>query len=308
MTAALYHPFRSSEAQAEYLAHYAQEEAMWPIPSVGQLVETSYGRTFVRISGPIDAPPLVLFPGAGGCSLQWRLNIEALSHRYRTYAVDGLINLGCVGRSVYSRAISHEHEAVAWLDELFDGLDLGNNLNLMGPSHGGWLAAQYALHAPDRLDGLVLVAPAGIILPFRKRYLFRTILLSIFPSRDRYIRFFKWSFKDLAQINSQFIEAMADDFLLSVRCFEPVNPRELPKLTALSDEELQRISVPTLVLMGENEVLYSAQEAVKRLKKSAPQIAVELLPNAGHDLLLVQAEMVHQKIEGFLSGILRAQI
>ncbi len=304
MTVTTYHPFRSPEAKAEYLAHYDQAVERWPIPSVGKMVETSYGQTFVRISGPTDAPPLVLLPGAGGCSLQWGLNVEALSQNHRTYAVDGLINLGCVGRSVYTRAITNEHDAVAWLEELFNGLELGNSINLLGASHGGWLAAQYALHAPDRLCGLILIAPAGTILPFRKTYLFRSILLNIFPSRNRFIRFFSWSFKDLANKNRQFIEAMADDFLLSVRCFEPVNPQELPKLTSMSDEELQRITTPTLVLLGENEVLYSAQKAVRRLKTSAPQLQVEVFANAGHDLLLVKAEMAHQRIAEFLSEIL----
>ncbi len=95
-----YHPFRSAEAKAKYLALYDEAAKDWPIPSEGRMVDTSYGQTFVRISGPVDAPPLVLLPGAGCCSLMWRLNIEALSQRHRTYAVDTLINIGCVGRSV----------------------------------------------------------------------------------------------------------------------------------------------------------------------------------------------------------------
>lgn len=266
------------------------------------MVETAYGQTFVRISGPADAPPLVLLPGAGGCSLQWRLNVEALSKSHRTYAVDGLINLGCVGRSVYTQPIADAAAAMAWLDDLFNGLGLGNSINLLGASHGGWLASQYALHAPERLKGLVLVAPAGTILPFRPAYLIRTVFLSLIPRRNLYIRFFKWSFKDLAEKDGQFLELMADDFLLSTRCFEPINPKELPKLTSMSDDELKRVKIPTLFLVGENEVLYSAQKATQRLNEVAPQIEVEVLPNAGHDLLLVQAEMVHQKIQEFLAG------
>ena len=296
----IYHPFRSAAAKAEYLAHYDAAVETWPIPSEGQMVETSYGQTFVRISGPAAAPPLILFPGAGGSSLQWRLSIEALSKSHRTYAVDGLINLGCVGRSVYTQAITDAAEAMAWLDDLFAELGLTDNITLVGASHGGWLASQYALHAPQRLSKVVLVAPAGTVLPFRAAYIARTILISIFPSRNMYLRFFKWSFKDLAQQNGPFLEMMADDFLLSARCFEPINPKALPRLTAMSDEELQRMTTPTLFLVGENEVLYSASKAVARLKELAPEIETAVIPKAGHDLLLVQAEMVHQKIEAFL--------
>ena len=107
---------------------------------------------------------------------------------------------------------------------------------------------------------------------------------------------------------SALLEAMADDFLLSARCFEPVKPKELPKLTSMSDEELQRITTPTLFLVGENEVLYSAQKAVQRLHAVMPHIQTEVIPNAGHDLLLVQTEMVNQKIAAFLTPIVMHNI
>lgn len=265
------------------------------------MLDTSYGQTFVRVSGPVNALPLVLLPGAGCCSLMWRLNIEAFSRCHRAYAVDSLINTGCVGRSVYTRAITGPDDAVKWLDDLFSALNLGDSLNLLGASYGGWLASQYALHAPDRLNKIVLLAPAGTVLPFRGGYLLRTILLNLVPRRNIYIRFFKWSFKDLAQQDSQMLEAIADEFLMSVRCFEPVKPKQLPSLTALNDEDLQRLKVPTLFLVGENEVLYSAQKAIRRLSRVAPQIRTEVIPHAGHDLLLVQTERVNQKIVAFLA-------
>jgi len=300
MTLSAYHPFRSAKAKTEYLTRYDKAAKEWPISSESKMVDTSYGQTFVRISGPVDAPPLVLLPGAGCCSLMWGLNIERLSEYHRTYAVDALINTGCVGRSVYTRAITGPVDAVTWLDDLFCALGLGDNINLLGTSYGGWLASQCALHAAHWLNKIVLVAPAGTVLPFRKGYLLRTILLNLIPHRSIYIRFFKWSLKDLAQQNIQLLEAIADELLISMRSFEPINPKQLPSLTALNDEELQNIKVPSLFLVGENEVLYSAQKAVQRLNKVAPQIQTAVIPQAGHDLLLVQAEMVNQKILKFL--------
>lgn len=300
MKTSAYHPFRSAEAKTTYLKHYDESAQNWAIPSETQMVDTSYGQTFVRISGPDNAPPLVLFPGAGASSLVWSLNIEALSKTHRTYAVDSLINTGCVGRSVYTHPITNADDTVKWLDELFNGLGLANNINLLGPSYGGWLASQYALHYPDRVNKVVLLAPAGTVLPFRGAYIFRAISLSLLPFRFNYRNFFRWSLPDLAQQNEQFLEMMVDEFLLTSRCFVPPNPKELPKLTAMSDEELQSIDVPTLVLIGENEKLYDAQEAIQRLHTVAPQIHTEIIPNAGHDLLLVQMDMVNQKIVTFL--------
>ena len=60
-----YHPFRSAEAKEEYLALYDRRIKRWPVASETRMIETSHGHTFVRISGPVDAPPLVLLHGAG---------------------------------------------------------------------------------------------------------------------------------------------------------------------------------------------------------------------------------------------------
>ncbi len=60
-----YHPFRSAEARDRYLAAYDKRAASWPVASETVMVDTEQGRTFVRISGLADAPPLVMLPGYG---------------------------------------------------------------------------------------------------------------------------------------------------------------------------------------------------------------------------------------------------
>jgi len=87
--------------------------------------------------------------------------------------------------------------------------------------------------------------------------------------------------------------------LMAIKRFKfrmPVYP------TVLSDEELRRISIPTLFLVGEHEVIYSAPEAIGRLNSVAPQIKTELIPNAGHDLTIVQTALVNKKVIEFLKG------
>jgi len=68
----------------------------------------------------------------------------------------------------------------------------------------------------------------------------------------------------------------------------------------LSDDELRSISVRALFLVGENEVLYPARQAVGRLNSAAPQIQTEIIPNAGHDPTIVQSVLVNQKAIAFL--------
>ena len=92
-------------------------------------------------------------------------------------------------------------------------------------------------------------------------------------------------------------EEMADDTFMAVRCFKP---RRLVNPTVLNDKELQGITVPVLYLVGENEKLYSAPKAIQRINRVAPRIKAEIIPNAGHDLTMVQAEMVNRKVLEFL--------
>jgi pimeloyl-ACP methyl ester carboxylesterase len=81
------------------------------------------------------------------------------------------------GRSVYTRTIKGPDDFLNWLDEFFSILELGDNINLMGFSYGGWLASQYAIRFPDRLNKIVLLAPAGTVLPLRLEWIMRAILL-----------------------------------------------------------------------------------------------------------------------------------
>jgi len=94
-------------------------------------------------------------------------------------------------------------------------------------------------------------------------------------------------------------EDYADHIYLSQRYFKP---KSLIKPTILTDQELKSIKVPTLFMVGENEKIFSPGKALARLKSVAPQIRTELVPKAGHDLTLVQAEMVNRKILEFLKS------
>ena len=291
-----YHPFRSAAAKDRYLKLYEMRAKKWPVDSQIRLADTTGGRTFVRMSGPAGARPLVLLHGGGGSSLQWMPNIEALSKSFRVYAVDSIYDYG---RSVYTHKIKNPDDYVSWLNELFSALALDSHINLMGLSYGGWLASRYALRFSDRLDKIVLLAPAGTVLPLRLEWIMRAVL-TLLPHRQFIRSFMLWLLEDLAQkdeANRLMIEQEAEAVFVSMRCFKPIR---LINPTVLTDEELQSINVPALYLVGEHEKIYSAQKAIQRLQKVAPHIKAEIIPDAGHDLTMVQAGMVNTKVVEFL--------
>lgn len=296
MDTTAYHPFKSEGGKAKYLKTYDERVKNYPVAADCRMVDTSYGQTFVRISGPADAQPLVLLPGLHGNSLMWIRNIKELSECYKTYALDCIWDYG---RSVYTQRPKDLNDFVKWLDELFNALELGDNINLMGMSYGGLQAVQYALHFPTRLNKIVLLAPAATILPIKSKFMMYAIL-SLLPYRYFTKNMFYWLFEDAVkkdEASRMQIEEMIDDMFMASRCYKTI---PIVKPTVLEDKELQNIKVPMLYLVGENEKIYSAEKAIQRLNNVAPHIKKEVIPSAGHDLSFVQAEMVNRKVTDFL--------
>lgn len=290
-----FHPFKSIEAQKQYIAFNDMISKMWPVPVETKFVETSFGKTFVRISGPAEAPSLILLPGSSANSLSWRQNAGFLSGHFRVFAVD---NINDFGRSVYSHAPESTDDFSKWLNELFDGLNLQNHINLMGTSYGGWIAAEYALANPGRIDKLILVAPAATVLPLQSGFIFRALLSTVHP---HFLRSFGyWIFADLAHQNEcgrQRVEEIIDESTISAKCFKPF---KLVLPTVLKDNELKNLNVPTLFIVGQDEKLYSVKKAIGRLNNVAPAIKTELIPAAGHDVMVSQSDRFNSVVLNFL--------
>jgi pimeloyl-ACP methyl ester carboxylesterase/TM2 domain-containing membrane protein YozV len=290
-----YHPFRSEGAKQRYLSFYDSSAEQWPVESETRMVDTSYGQTYVRISGPVEAPPLVLMHGANATSLSWIPNIQALSENYRTYAVDNIYELG---RSVFTKILRAPDELIDWMDEVLLELGLGSGINMVGMSYGGWLTSQYALKHPEKLENIVLLAPAATVLPLGPGFL-KPALISLLPHRHFAKKGMETIMADLRKKDERgrkYFESLVDHMDLGLRSFKP---KMMVSPTVLTDTEWRSFKMPVLFLIGENEKIYSAQEAVGRLNEVAPSIQAEIIRGAGHDLPAVQAELVNRKILDF---------
>lgn len=295
-----YHPFKSEKAKSRYLAYYDNRAQAWPVASDTVSIRTSFGSTFVRTSGKPGAPNIVLLPSGNASSLVWAQNVADLSKSYRVYAVDNIYD---VGRSVYTKIMKSQDDFVAWLDDLFSGLALGDSVNLAGYSYGGWIAGQYALKRPERLSKAVLVAPAATLCPLPAEWAWRGIF-SALPHRIFMQKLMvDWLFTDLAvkkdSVSRAIIDNMVNDAAMSMSCFKF---KMLVPPTVLSDSELRAIKVPMLVLIGEHEKINPPLEAMERLARVAPGIQCVLIKGAGHDLPLVKNEEVTRLTQEFLKS------
>ncbi|MFX0076012.1 MAG: alpha/beta fold hydrolase [Candidatus Hermodarchaeota archaeon] len=291
-----YHPFKSQKAKEAYLTYYDEKATHWPIASTTRYVKTTFGKTFVRISGPEKGPPLLLLPGDTVNSLDWIPLIDDLSKNYQTYAIDQIYDNG---RSIYTRPIKKSEDFVQWLEELLTELEL-SKLNLMGYSYGGWQATLYALSYPERVNKLILLSPAATILRPGIKLLIRTIFQYVFHTQKIAKKYVYWMYADSVrkdQETKDYIDDMISEELLARKCFKK---RKFVNPTVLSEEDWQNLKVPTLFLTGENEVLYSAEKAIEYLNDVVPNVKTAIATEAGHDLPIVKPEWVITKVLKFL--------
>ena len=297
-----HYPFVSPEAKTRYLTHIEEREKAWPLPFERRTIQTSYGPTSVRSSGPKDAPPLFLLPGGGISSLMWIPNILGLSSSYRTYALDSIVD---VGLSANTKPVKSAEDLIEWLGEVFELVAPGEKVRLMGLSHGGWLAANYAKRHPERIEKLVLLAPAGWVLPIRPAMLMRMMQILLPPRRFFIRRSYNWSLPDLAASGPKgltIIEEMTEDLALAFRCFGIRRLTKMLEPTVADDESIRSIQAFTLFVIGENERIYSVKDALDRLGRIAPQMRTAVIPGAGHDMTWLKPDFVNKIVQGFLES------
>ncbi len=172
--------FTSPHGQAQVINAYQAIMDKWPVAYKELCISTSFGETHVIVSGPKDAPPVVLLHALLAGSVSWYRNVEALSQNYRVYAVDVV---GEGNKSQASRPIKSLDEFLQWFTELIDGLGI-DTLYLVGNSYGGFTASYYAMKLPERIRKLALIGPAATIAPMRPFYIHMFIpkaLYGFFP-------------------------------------------------------------------------------------------------------------------------------
>jgi pimeloyl-ACP methyl ester carboxylesterase len=298
------HPFRSTEARNRYLARYDAQAAAYPVAWDARMVHTDHGDTLVRISGPVEGPPLVLLPAVWAHSLMWPPEmIQAFCETYRTYCVDNIVDFG---RSVSTRPVERTADFMAWLDQLFDELALQEAINLMGMSRGAWLAAEYTLHAPRRLAKAVWLSPGFTVIgPDPKSGAVGgplSLAALMLPSPRTVGAMMRWLMPEAPAYDGPGFEHYVDDTALGLKCFDSRLVGRATGPRVLSDAELAGIEVPVLYMAGADEKLSSVAAAVSRLSSVAPRIRTTIVPGVGHGLITVQPETVSKSVLRFLQG------
>jgi pimeloyl-ACP methyl ester carboxylesterase len=283
--------FRSPQDAERYFDIYDRlVETNWPVPHEELDIPSAFGTTRMRVSGTGYGVPLVLLHATTGSSAGWSPLISALCTDRRVYTPD---TIGGAGRSVQTEPIARGADLVRWLDELFDRLEL-DRVHVAGYSEGGWIAGFHAALTgqPERLVSLTLVEPAGAIERVPARFIAGMVLrgVRVLLARDKRAavdRLNRWMNGDveLSDAQVEMLEAAMGSFR-----------QKLPVPKRLDDDQLRRITVPTLLLLGADTKLYDPERARDRAVALLPRVDAEIIPNAGHGLAFQHPDLVTGKI------------
>jgi pimeloyl-ACP methyl ester carboxylesterase len=253
-----------------YLAAYDALLARWPVPVDVLELPSAYGTTRVNACGPKDAPPLVLLAGGFATSTVWFANVEELSAAFRVYAVDVIFDQG---RSVASgRPVDGVEALTDWLGSVFDGLGLAQ-ATLCGHSYGGWLALQFALHAPQRRTRLALLDPTQCFAGFSPRFLLHAVPVMARPNAKRTLAHLAWE-TDGAPLDRDW---------LALQAAGAEAPR--PKIVtarAPSARILSTLTVPVLLILAGRSKAHDVARVERRARATIANLDIRTLPDATH--------------------------
>jgi pimeloyl-ACP methyl ester carboxylesterase len=180
--------------------------------------------------------------------------------------------------------------------ELMDRLDLAK-ADLVGDSIGGWIAAEMASKAPERIRRMVLAGPVGVKLG-RVDKLDIPDIFAMPQERVNQLGFHDPAKAqlDVAKLSDEQLTIIARNReTLTMLVWEPYMHN--PKLR----HRLHRARMPVLFLRGESDGLVSA-EYIAGYARLMPNARIETVPRAGHAIALEQPEAFAEKILSFLEA------
>jgi pimeloyl-ACP methyl ester carboxylesterase len=284
--------FRTEADRSAFQVAYDRVLAeLWPVRYESAEVETRFGSTHSVVSGRSDAPPLLLLHGAGLSATSWYPNIAEFSEHFRVYALDFIVDRG---RGYQTRLLLGEQDCALWVGDALDGLGI-DRASIVGLSQGGWVAACAGRFIPERVGRLALLAPAATFRPFRLPFwLLLRGLQDVLPKGEPVAR----AHKTFRLVGLTPDERFVTQVALGSQSFRNQRPLVFPR--SFRDEDLRRITAPTLLLIAEKEVLYSPRRALERARRLIPNLESAVVPGAGHFVAMARPDFVNPRVVAFL--------
>ncbi|MFB5192372.1 alpha/beta fold hydrolase [Alicyclobacillus fastidiosus] len=244
-------------------------------------IQTRYLHAGNRVS-----PSLLLLHGSGpGVSAQanWSKIIPLLEEHYEIYAPD-LLGFGQTqapsanyGRFTMDSLSNH-------VQRFIEKLEIGN-VFVIGNSMGGALALRLALCIPEQIRSMVLMGAVGVRFPITEG------LRAVWGYRphnrtdmERIMDFFSY---DKSLLTSELVDLRYQASLepRTRESYEQMFPQHLLQdildNMATSEEDLRRITTPTLLVHGREDQVIPVEASVQ-LSQIIPQAEMHIFSQCGH--------------------------
>lgn len=265
-------------------------------------------------SGSVDVGNARLYydeAGTGGALVMIHggfLTKEMWDGRFERYARDYHVVRYDARNHGLSRSEAAEFAHFEDLDNLMKHLKIDKAV-VMGLSMGGYIAIDFALKHPDKVAGLILVAPGLSGFPFRdpESENFATKFESALASGDveKTIDVFMESWLYGPHRKTEDVDpAVREKFRVMARKSFAAWNRQTKELRAgpLAITRLKDIQAPTLAIVGDLD-MPSILEIVALLEKSLPHFEKVVVPGVAHMVSLEKPAEFDQAVLPFLKKI-----
>ena len=272
-----------------------------------QFVELANGQTVhLRDEGPRDAPAIILLHGSNADLHTWQPWVEALDDDYRVIRYDQ------IGHGITGAAFDEDYtfgRYVEAVDLVAQQLDL-DRFVLAGNSMGGSIAMQYAMQHPEKLDGLVLVDAGGADIPsegsgniaftIARMPVIGNIMSQMLP-RSMVERSLSQSVS-----NQDLVTPEAVDRYWELARYPgnraATRARFAQGWQTFDAGEVSKVTVPTLVMWGEEDSLIP-YEAATWYMEQLPNATLANYPGIGHLPQEEHAEKSVQDLQDWLQSL-----
>lgn len=236
-------------------------------------------------SGAHDAAQTMVFiHGFGGRAAYWEYQLEHFQAEYRVIALD-LRGHGYTDAP--TEAEGARYDAAELVDDIVAALDVlqvPQRFILVSHSFGGALSSLFLHQFPDRVIALVVISSA---VRFKLRWAGR-MLLRVPPSILTKIR-----------------NLLPYFGFHAARIYPPAHVVYLQNKNGLAvwdgTEYLRNIRVPTMVILGQRDILFS-HTSYKEVAKLVTDAEEVVIPVSAHQVMVERPDAVNRSIERFLQA------
>jgi 3-oxoadipate enol-lactonase len=246
------------------------------------------------VEGPPDAPALVLLNSLGSSLAMWEPQIEALASRFRVVRFDSRGH----GRSPVPAGPYSLADLGTDVIALLDRLGIAH-AHLTGLSLGGMTAMWLGIHAPERIDRVVLCCTSAKLGPpgayaqraAQVRAEGTASVAQTVVSRWVTPPYAEEHPTEVARLEAMVAATPAEGYASSCEAIETMD----------IEDDLARITAPTLVIAGAEDPATPPDHGA-RIAARIPGTRMTVVPHAAHLGNLEQAAEFTALIEGHLGA------